>query len=83
MNALPLLGGFTAIELSRGTELASLWYWLPFVAVPLRLPPAVRLLTWASLVVLLIFFADPSVTTVAASVSISLLASRSYSPSPR
>ena len=81
MNVLPFLGGVTGVELSRGVDLSTLWYWLPFVVVPLRLPPLVRAAVWATLIVLLIIFSTPSVTTVAASASISFLASRSYIPS--
>ena len=80
MNALPFVGGFTAVELSRGAELSRLWYWLPFVLVPITLRGVVRFVAWLTLIVLLLIFSVPSVTTVAASVSVSLLASRSYIP---
>lgn len=80
MNSLPFVGGLTGVELSRGAELSRLWYWAPFVVVPLCLPGAVRAGFWVLLIVLLVIFDNPSVTTVAASVSISLLACRSYIP---
>lgn len=80
MNVLPVVGGLIGVELSRGSELSTLWYWLPFVVVPFRFPPIVRAAVWFALTVLLLIFSEPSVTTVAASASISLLASRSYIP---
>ena len=80
MNSLPAVAGLTAVELSRGSEVSRLWYWLPFVIVPLTSARLVRFVAWVALIVLLVVFSTPSVTTVAASVSVSLLASRSYIP---
>ena len=86
-DVLPILSGLAAIELSRSARLARLWYWLPFVATPLVLQlssstvfvrrfllTTVQFVLWVGLLTLLIVFDDPSVTSVAAAVSISLVA---------